>query len=289
MILSLLAVAAAAQSAPALVRYTNLALDPAGRTIATVEAEQPRQAPTAGHGRVVLRDTNGRVTGRFDPCGACSYAGLAWSPNGRGLAYVASGGNVATLYVVDDGKSRVVTRVQGLAATPRWSADGRTLAFLVTENASKETGATQAGARQVGVIGEKEDSKRIAVVPASGGAYRLVSPAGTFVYEYDWTPDGLGFVGTAAEGNGDNQWWVASLRGFPLTGAMRVIAAPTMQMNHPRVSPDGRTVAFIGGLMSDFGAVGGDVLSPSRSWGGTPANITPGARMSFTSLVWAGG
>ena len=287
MILSLLAFALAPQSSPALVRYTNLALDPAGRTIAAVEAEQPREAPTAGHGRVVVRGTDGRVTGRFDPCGACSYAGLAWSPNSRSLAYVASGGNVATLYVLEDGRNRIVTRVQGLAATPRWSADGRTIAFLATENASKETGATQAGARQVGVIGEKEDSKRIAVVPAAGGAYRLVSPAGTFVYEYDWTPDGRGFVGTAAEGNGDNQWWVASLRAFPLAGAMRVIAAPPMQMNHPRVAPDGRSVAFVGGLMSDFGAVGGDVFTVPIT-GGQPTNITPGAKMSFTSLAWGG-
>ncbi len=52
-------------------------------------------------------------------------------------------------------------------------------------------------------------------MPLPGGDYRLVSPDGTFVYEYDWTPDGKGFVGTAAEGDGDNQWWVASLRALP--------------------------------------------------------------------------
>ena len=37
------------------------------------------------------------------------------------------------------------------------------------------------------------------------------------------------------------------------------IAQPETQINFPRVSPDGKTVAFIGGLMSDFGSVGGDV------------------------------
>ena len=59
------------------------------------------------------------------------------------------------------------------------------------------------------------------------------------------------------------------------SGAVTRIAAPKMQMNFPRVSPDGRTVAFIGGLMSDFGSVGGDVYTVPFA-GGTPVNLDPG-------------
>jgi dipeptidyl aminopeptidase/acylaminoacyl peptidase len=292
----LFAAALAAQAAPAapapakpptLVKYSGIALDPTGRRIATIDSEQAKGAPTTSHGIVVLRDTKGRVIERFDPCETCVYGGPAWSPDGSQLAYVASAAGTATLYVLADGQNRKVTSVKGLAATPRWSPDGRTIAFLATPDATKETGATNPGARQVGVIGEKEDSKRIAIVPVLGGAYRLVSPEGTFVYEYDWTPDGNGFVGTAAEGNGDNQWWVASLRAFPIVGAMRNIAAPKMQMNWPRVSPDGKSVAFIGGLMSDFPVSGGDVFTVPYA-GGEPVNITPGAKTTFTSLIWSG-
>ena len=288
MLLPLIAAAAAAtQPVPSLVRYGGVTLDPGATRIAAIESRQSRSAPTSDHGVVVIRDTAGKVIDRRDPCEACSYAGLSWSPDGKALAFVASGSGTATLYVLQGATTRKVATIRGLAASPRWSPDGTALAFLATQDAAKETGATQPGVRQVGVIGAKDDSKRIAIVPAGGGDYRFASPLGTFVYEYDWMPDGSGFVGTAAEGNGDNQWWVASLRSFPVTGAMRIIAAPKVQLNYPRVAPDGRSVAFIGGLMSDFGSVGGDVYTVPIG-GGDPVDITPGARMTFNSIQWRG-
>ncbi|MDO6416369.1 S9 family peptidase [Sphingomonas sp. BIUV-7] len=283
-----LAPAAASPRPAALAKYASLALDPAGKRIATVDSLHAAGAPSAGHGIVTIRDTTGKAAPvGYDPCEICRYDGLSWSPDGKALAFVASGRGEATLYRLESGTVTKVTSVKGLAASPRWSADGNQIAFLATIDAAKETGATQPGVRQVGVIGSKDDSRRIAIVPAAGGNPRLVSPEGTFVYEYDWTPDGRGFVGTAAEGNGDNQWWVASLRAFPIDGAMRIIAAPKMQMNMPRVAPDGQSVAFIGGLMSDFGAIGGDVYLVPLT-GGTPRDLTAAYPASFTSLAWRG-
>ena len=104
---------------------------------------------------------------------------------------------------------------------------------------------------------------------------KLLSPADRYVYEYDWIPDGSGFVVTSALGNGDNNWWIAELDRIDAgTGAVRRIAAPRTQLNQPRVSPDGRTVAFIGGLMSDFGSIGGDVYTVPIL-GGEPVDRTP--------------
>ena len=159
---------------------------------------------------------------------------------------------------------------------------------MATPGAHKQTGAVEAGAEQVGDIDSLAvaDEKRIGVIPvaAAGGTVRYISPADTFVYEYDWRPDGKGFVATAAKGNGDDNWWVAKLIEVDLAGGeARVIAAPKMQMNFPRVSPDGRTVALIGGLMSDFGSVGGDIYTVPIE-GGTPTDVTPGIKASFTSL-----
>jgi dipeptidyl aminopeptidase/acylaminoacyl peptidase len=175
-----------------------------------------------------------------------------------------------------------------VANTARWSPDGSQLALLATVGARKLTGATEAGAPLVGEIGSTEDEQRIGVVPAAGGSLKLLSPDDTFIYEFDWAPDGKGFVATGAKGNGDNNWWVAKLAYVDAaSGALRVIASPKTQLNVPKVSPDGKTVAFVGGLMSDFGSVGGDIFTVPLS-GGEPVNITPGFAGTFTSLTWRG-
>jgi dipeptidyl aminopeptidase/acylaminoacyl peptidase len=284
--------AAAAAAAPDGVRgYSAVALSPSGEQIAYVETVDPftdvRQAP---HGHIVVRAARGgALIGSYDPCETCRYTGLAWSPDGRTLAFLASDSKThkASLLTLTGNKIMTVAQLAGVAGTPRWSPDGATLAVLATAGAHKQTGAVEAGAAQVGEIDavETEDEQRIAIVPATSGQLRYVSPADTFIYEYDWTPDGRGFVATAAKGNGDNNWWVAKLEAIDLaSGAARVIAAPKIQMNMPRVSPDGRTVSFIGGLMSDFGSIGGDVYTVDFA-GGEPSDVTPNYAGTFTSLV----
>ena len=285
-----LAVAALQTAAPATLHtYADLTLSPTADRLATIESNEPIGDSREVHGVVTLRSVKGAVLGRFDPCPTCRYTGADWSRDGKALAFIGADvkAGTAVLYVLEAGKTRAVTTIKGVAGKARWSPDGKSIAVLATVGARKETGATAAGARQVGEIGvsASTDEQRIAVVAASGGDLAFASPDDTFVYEYDWTPDSRGFVGTAAKGDGDNNWWVASLQAFTRDGAARVIAAPKLQLNAPRVSPDGKSVAFIGGLMSDFGAVGGDVYVVPLA-GGEPRNLTKGYKGTFTSLAW---
>jgi dipeptidyl aminopeptidase/acylaminoacyl peptidase len=283
-----MAAAAVAAAPQGVHQYEGLALAPAGDRIAAVEAVELADVLEKPHAHLVIRGADGSVLGDLDPCQACDYSGPAWSPDGKSLAFVASNRKAgqAALLVLGTSGLKVAANFKGLLATPRWSPDGTTLAVLATADAHKESGATQAGAARVGDIDAKPDERRIAVLPAAGGGVRMVSPDDTFVYEYDWTPDGKGFVATAAQGDGDNNWWIARLDAIDLaTGALREIAAPKTQINAPRVSPDGKTVAFIGGLMSDFGPVGGDLYTAPFA-GGAPVNRTPGFKGSFSSLAW---
>ena len=290
---ALLAAAALAHADPAGMRtYRTLAMTASGERIAAVEAVEgePKTGP-----RIVVRDTaTGRIasTWQKSDCAPCRLESLAWSPDQKTLAAIVADprGGTASVVLVRDGRVTTLATIGGVAGTVRWSPDGRQVAFLATVGAKKLTGAVEAGARQVGEIGlaQEEDEQRIAIVPAAGGDYRLVSPGDTFIYEYDWTPDGKGFVVTSARGNGDNNWWIATLGHVDAaSGRLRIIAAPKMQMNMPHVSPDGRTVAFIGGLMSDFGSVGGDVYTVPLE-GGEPVDVTPDYKGTFNGITWRG-
>jgi dipeptidyl aminopeptidase/acylaminoacyl peptidase len=162
-----------------------------------------------------------------------------------------------------------------------------TLALLAVENARKEVGATEAGAAIAGDLDAAPPEQRIATL--IDGTLRWASPPNLFVYQYDWRPAGAGFVGTAAPGDGDNNWWIAKLYAFPPSGEARVLYQPVdlrQQLADPTVSPDGKTVAFIAGIMSDFGSTGGDVYTADLD-SGAATNVTPSVRASGTSLAWS--
>jgi dipeptidyl aminopeptidase/acylaminoacyl peptidase len=267
-------------------QFADLAISPAGDRVAAIESDDEPNSSTDPAQTAIVRSTaTGAIVQSIPACSGCRYSGVVFAPDGR-LLTIVKDKRTTRLVLSGRGQPTTLATFAGIAQEPRFSPDGKLLAVLATFSARKEAGATQAGVRQVGEIGETNDEQRIAVIPVAGGKLKPASPADRYVYEYDWQPDSRGFVTSSAQGNGDNNWWIATIDRIDLgTGALSRIAAPKMQLNFPRVSPDGRTVAFIGGLMSDFGPAGGDVYTVPIT-GGTPTDITPGFRGTFTSLLW---
>ena len=286
----------AAQAPPSRLvhRFLGVEISPNGQLVASVEGDSSASggAPTVRD--LVIRHVSGGTAITVPmPCGRVSQCwpdSPTWSPDGKRLSFAlrAPGSHARSLYAVGaDGHG--LTKLLDFSGTIvhlRYLPDGR-LAMLAIQNATKEVGATQAGAPVAGDLDAPPPEQRIAVLER--GALRWVSPPDLFVYEYDWRAGGKGFIGTAAPGDGDNNWWTAKLYAFPESGTdARVVYTPAdarQQLAMPKVSRDGSRVAFIAGIMSDFGSTGGDVYTLSLD-GGNAANLTQDSHSSATAIAW---
>jgi dipeptidyl aminopeptidase/acylaminoacyl peptidase len=279
----------------------QVALSPDAQTIAwAVDGETGTEievAPTADASRA-HRLTAG--TG-----GPCTEDSLAWSPDSKALAFSsdcnapASANDQSDIYLAAPAAAspslRRLTHLHGGVTTLAFSPDGLYIACLYIEGASRPAGALAPMKPPAGVIGvEGLEIQRVATIEAASGDFRQVTPASLHVYEYDWAPDSRRIAYVAAPPPGENNWWVAQLYTQSLPdGQPRAILDPDhtpgplhgLQIAVPRWSPDGRQIAFIGGLMSDQGATGGDIFLMSAS-GGEAKDLTPGADRSAAWIHW---
>ena len=273
--------------------FQQVAISPDGRRVAWVQ----NQRRDGGYGNgIYIASTGSHREPRLIT--ASAEGGwedqIAWAPDSNQLAFLSNAGasDQQQLYIANlacnasSSCVRKLTNLTGALSTPAWSPDGKSIALLFIENSPRSPGPLQPMTLPSGVIEKHIYEQRLNVVDIAGGSVRPASPPGMYVYEYDWMPDSRGFVATAANGDGDDNWWIAQLYTIGLDGQMRSLYKPAWQIANPRVSPDGRSVAFISGLMSDQGVTGGDIYVISTS-GGEARNLTPDVPASATWLAWS--
>jgi len=272
--------------------FEQVAISPDAKSVAWVEGIPGKGGTETGNSAIYVSSANGKTSPRrisASPGLPRREGGIAWSPDSKQLVFLsdAAKSGQSQLYVANlTGPAKRLTNLKGFLDAPRWSPDGKTIAVLFIENAPRASGPLVAETAETGEIKDSFYEQRLAIVDVATGKLRQVTPADMYVYEYDWAPNSQHLVATAARGNGDNNWYIAELFTIDAaSGAMNSIYKPALQIARPVWSLDGKSIAFIEGLMSDEPSVGGDIFVMPAS-GGKPKNLTPEKKFSASWLAW---
>src|SRR6266446_4958434 len=280
--------------------FQQAAASPDGNSIAWVEDVHSKNGVVSGSTVIYVKALKSAAPQRRISAGVGdsvhAESDVAWSPDSQKIAFLSDAAKKGQfqLYVTNaaGGPAKMLTNVKGFLANPCWSPDGGTIAVLFTENATRASGPLVAETPETGEMKDAFFEQRLALVdvatgqPAAAGKLTQITPADTYIYEYNWSPDGKRFVVSSAPGNGDNNWWISELPTFDAaTGLMKSIYKPKLQIANPVWSPDGKQIAFIEGLMSDEGLTGGDIYTISSD-GGEAKNLTKDMKASAAWLGW---
>ncbi len=200
-----------------------------------------------------------------------------WSPDGKRVLYIGEADGKPQVFVrwIDvDGPATQITRATDKVADARWSPDGKQIAFSmfvpdkprwdISMPAEPKGAKWTAPPRIVQSLHYRQDQVgflddghiHLFVVAADGGAPRQLTSGKWGVgagelrgsVPYDWTPDSKTIVFEAARDfDADLAYERSQLLAVDLaTGTVRDLVSKKGQWAEPTVSPDGKTVAFIG-------------------------------------------
>ena len=241
----------------------------AGRRCRRLARDLPRSGASLAFGALnalyirrsaeaAVRLTAGSAGGFYDETSP------AWSPDGRSIAFLSDARSKGQPQVFVARSRRLARARKSAAARRRPTADvvakRANPRVAVHPGSSPQSGCARAGARDVGVIGSHLDEQRLATIDVGTGTLHLLTPSDpTSTNTHGRRTEGRSRQPTPRETVTTTGGSRASRASTSPPERCTICSRPSFQINDPQWSPDGREIAIIGGIMSDFGSTGGDV------------------------------
>jgi dipeptidyl aminopeptidase/acylaminoacyl peptidase len=243
------------------VRLSDPQPSPDGKTIALVETRADLESDEY-HSEIVLVEV---ASGQIRPLtrGRHHAGHPRWSPAGDRLGFIAQDPDKhGQLFVLpmSGGDALQLTRGKDGVSQFAWSPDGATLAYAVADPKPEPKGEDKfRTAFRVGnddfTISEAVRPTHVWLVPAAGGeARRLTSgtwslpsslPPGPPVSPIGWSKDGKSILIVRQETPSTGDQLLARVQVLDVaSGAIRSLTGDTRLEGYPKISPDGKNVAY---------------------------------------------
>jgi dipeptidyl aminopeptidase/acylaminoacyl peptidase len=180
-----------------------------------------------------------------------------WSPDGKQLAFLSNrDGDDQQIYLMrsDGGEAAAITKGKRSVANFAWSPDGKQIAFLAPD-AKTEAEEKKEKDKDDARVADKDDKHArlwLLNVPAVGSTTastvepKALTPSNWELRELAWLPSGDRLVVAATDHPESDQETNRIFTVQVSDGSMKQIAAPRGPFGELRVSPDGKTVSYLG-------------------------------------------
>ena len=223
----------------------DLHLSPDGHHIAMTVTE-----PIKGESRnsdIWIYDTKSRRLQRFTTSEK-SDRHPRWSSDGDTLAFLSGRKEKTQVYLISllGGEAEALTESKTSIQSFEWSPNGKQIVYMASEPETEEEEKKQKAKDDARVVDIDDKPARLWMMDVTSKDVRQLTKGEWRISSFCWTPDGEHLIVTATE---QNRPELLTDRLYSLRisdGSLAEIAQPAQPFRDVKISPDGKTIAYLG-------------------------------------------
>jgi dipeptidyl aminopeptidase/acylaminoacyl peptidase len=199
-----------------------------------------------------------------------------WSPDGASIAFVSDRDGAAQLYRLSmrGGEAEKLTDRKEAVGAFRWSPDGTRIALLMAEPKPDAQQKRERDKDDSRVVDKDNRRARVWILDVASRNLKQLTSGAWQIAQIEWLPSGDRLVATATAKPASDQWNEHLYTVDLASGELAEIGAPRGPLGAFALSPDGKTIAYVGARVD--GPDAHDLwLQPIG--GGAPQNVTASA------------